>query len=106
MCSSDLRILGVRYSSSLLFESVTVGVLRVVLTGVGVIFCSIGVEVLFFEPGELRNCDGENGNDLIGVQVFGLLNMLSERSWGTTKDVLTVESLSSGVYNTQQSYTT
>lgn len=95
-CNKFRLILGVRWSTSLLlFVSVTVGVFKVVPTIEVQVFWVVGVEVLLLAPGELRNCDGENGSDFIGVQVFGLLKILSDLSCGITVEILAQDSFSS-----------
>lgn len=82
--------------SSLLFASLTTGVLRVVLVEVDTAFCSVGVDVMIlFEPGEFKNWDGENGNDFIGVQLFGLLKMLSCDCVILVTEALVVDSFTS-----------
>lgn len=51
------------------------GVCRVVLVVLIWVFLLVGVEVwiLLVFIGEFKNCEGENGNDFIGVVFFGLL---------------------------------
>ena len=75
MLSKFRLIRGVRYGSSELPASFDLGVFSVVFC-VLVVFAFAGVDVssLFVPVGEFRNCDGENGSDLIGVLPLGLVH--------------------------------